>query len=72
MSFLWKAKKALVKTWLIHIKFIATIVVALCTLGVERISDNMDNSNTVIEQTIETETAKSESTKVHAIFLLPK
>jgi hypothetical protein len=58
----------LVKTWLIHIKLIATIIMALSTFGVERVGDSMANENTIIEQTIEAENKINESTIVCALF----
>ena len=58
----------MVKTWLIHIKLIATIIMALSTFGVERVGDSMVNENTIIKQTIEAENNINESTTVCALF----
>ena len=68
MYFLRKAKKTLVKKWLIHIKLIGAIVVAVSTFGAERIGESMVNNNTIIEKTIETENTNSESTVTCTCF----
>lgn len=58
----------MVKKWLIHIKLIGAIVVAISTFGAERLGDSMFNNNTIIEQTIEAENKIGESIVTSAYF----